>query len=884
MSKTPGILAALALASTAGAALPSLADTVAVHTQDFDALPASGSAELSTLPDGWSAVETGSNANTSLAADSGNANAGNTYSYGSPGSTDRALGLLASGSLVGRIEFRIVNGTGKSVDSVHVRFSAEQWRLGGSTTDSMAASIRINSTAAEAIPALTVRQDQGNSNLANPAANASAVRIEATIGLVLPAGDTLVLIWTDVNATGNDDAWGIDDFQLRFSHHGNGAAPPPTAPTLSIHQIQGAGTVSPFKDSSVTFEGIVTADFQASGKLKGFYVQSPDHLADSDSATSEGILVYVGTSPANVAAGDSIRVTGKVAEYYGLTEIINPMVTVLGSGKPLPSPSDMVLPLDSMREAERWEGMRVRLPQELVVTGNYTLGRYGEFYVSPRRVMAATQVAAPGAAAQAALRADSLARIVVGDASSGQNPATIPYPTGNLGASNSLRGGDKVSGLVGVLDWAFGLWTLQPTQAPGFVAANPRSPNPPAPSGKLRVASFNVLNYFTTLGTAAKCGPSRNLECRGASDSAEFRRQKAKIVSAILRLDADVVALMEIENHPTDSALVDLVAALDDSSAPGTWCRVVAAPLGTDAIKVALIHRAARAPLTDSVATLTRSVDPDFADTLNRVPLAASFRDPSSGKSFTVVVNHLKSKGSACAGDPDVGDGQGNCNQVRTRAARALAKWTRTRPTGSASGHLLILGDLNSYAKEDPIEALKDSGFVDLVVRDGGDSTYSYQFGNAFGTLDHALATASLAPFAKSVRWPINADEPVVLGYNREYKTAGQIDSLYAPDPFASSDHDPVLVDLDFEVAVGTVRAPRPRFLASIAAGGLAIDATPDYAGGAFRILSPDGGVVAQGPLDRAGRAFLPIDLPGTAILRVTAVGRAPISRMLASP
>ena len=880
------ILAALAMVSTVDAALPSLADTLASYNQDFNTLPTNGSADFSVLPGGWHVVETGTNANTSLTADSGSLNSGNTYSYGAFGSGERALGLLASGSVVGRIEFRILNLTGKSVDSVRVRFSAEQWRFGSGTTDSMPASVQTNSATAKAVPALTVRVDQGNANAANPAANAMAQTIEATIPVALPANDTLVLTWTDINAAGSDDGWAIDDFQLRFAHYGDGAAPPPPppSPTLSIHQIQGAGPVSPYRDSTVTFEGIVTADFQAASKLKGFYVQNPDQRMDGDAQTSEGILVYVNTTPVAVAVGDSVRVTGKVAEYFGLTEIVTPVVTVLASGRPLPSVTDIVLPLDSLNAAERWEGMRVRLPQELVVTGNYTLGRYGEFLVSPRRIMSATQVAAPGLAAQAALRADSLNRLVVNDASGLQNPLAVPYPTGNLSASNSLRGGDRVSGLVGVLDYSFNLWTLQPTQSPTFVASNARTANPPARTGKIRLASFNVLNYFTTLGTAVACGPSRNLECRGATDSVEFRRQKAKIVSAIHRLDADIVALMEIENHPTDSALLDLVKALDDSSAPGTWSRVAKAPLGSDAIKVALIHRSARAPLTDSVATLDRSFDPGFVDTLNRIPLAATFRDPASGKSFTVVVNHLKSKGSACAGDPDVGDGQGNCNQVRTRAARALAKWTRTRPTGTSSDHVVLLGDLNAYAKEDPLAALRDSGFVDLVVRDGGDSTYSYQFGSAFGTLDHALASRSLAPYAKARTWAINADEPVVLGYNREYKSAGQIDSFYAPDPYSSSDHDPVLVDLDFGTPVGVDRAPGSATLARIAAGRIDLDATPLFAGGSYRFLTPSGRILAEGSLDAQGRTSLRSDLRGTAIVLVSAAGRAPRSEFLVLP
>lgn len=885
MSPFLRILPVILLATTVRAALPSLADTVGPYTQDFNGLPSAGTADFSILPEGWTVLESGTGANTSLAADSGSSNSGNTYSYGSTGSTDRALGLLASGSVTGRIQFRIVNASGKVVDSVRVRFSAEQWRLGSGTTDSMAATIQAGSASATPVPALTIRIDQGNTNLANPTANANPTTIEATIATAIAAGDTLVLTWNDVNAAGNDDGWAIDDFQLRFAHFGTGAPPPPPPPqpSMAIHAIQGAGTSSPYLDSIVNFTGIATSAFQAATRLKGFHVQTPDGLQDADVRTSEGIFVYVGSQSVAVAMGDSVQVVGKVAEFSGLTEITSPTVTILASGKPLPATTSITLPLDSAAAAERWEGMRVQFPQSLVVTGNYTLARYGEMVVAPRRQMAPTQVAHPGIPAQAAMRADSLARLVVNDASNIQNPAAVPYPSGGLSASNTLRTGTIVDGLVGVLDYAFGLWTLQPTQAPSFTNANPRTSPPAAPTGHLRVASFNVLNYFTTLGTPTSCGPLRTLECRGATDSVEFRRQKAKILSAIRRLDADIVGLMEIENHPDDSALLDLVKGLNDSSAPGTWTHVSTGPLGGDAIKVALIYRPSRVQATDSVARLTRSIDPEFVDTLNRVPLARTFLHAGSGQRFTVVVNHLKSKGSACSGDPDAGDGQGNCNQVRARAARALARWTKSRPTGTTSPHVLLLGDFNAYAQEDPIAALQDSGFVNIGIRDEGDSSYSYQFGNAFGTLDHALATGGLAGFARAKHWAINADEPVALGYNREFKSAGQIDSFFQPDPYASSDHDPVLVDLDFST-VGVVRSasPAPRIVRNGA--WVTVLAAEDRAGSRFEIVSLSGRRLAAGVLDKSAEASIRLPSHGVAVLRMEATGSKSLAERIAIP
>ena len=196
--------------------------------------------------------------------------------------------------------------------------------------------------------------------------------------------------------------------------------------------------------------------------------------------------------------------------------------------------------------------------------------------------------------------------------------------------------------------------------------------------------------------------------------------------------------------------------------------------------------------------------DPRFDDTKNRPMLTQTFDTVPAGSEkserFTVSVNHLKSKGSDCnsAGDPDTGDGQGNCNDVRVVAAGLLADWLASDPTGTSEKDNLIIGDLNSYAMEDPISVLKEAGYTDLVRKFGGEEAYSYVFDGQWGYLDHALGTPSLLSQVTGVAdWHVNADEPSVLDYNTDFKSAGQIDDLYAPDEFRNSDHDPVIVGLD---------------------------------------------------------------------------------------
>jgi hypothetical protein len=185
------------------------------------------------------------------------------------------------------------------------------------------------------------------------------------------------------------------------------------------------------------------------------------------------------------------------------------------------------------------------------------------------------------------------------------------------------------------------------------------------------------------------------------------------------------------------------------------------------------------------------------------------FQENANGREVTLVVNHFKSKSSPCDGDPDVLDGQGNCNRTRIAAAQRLLEWLATDPTGTGNDRILILGDLNAYAKEDPIAVFEGEGYVNLVDRFLGSEAYSFVFDGQSGYLDHALANRTLAPFVTgTAEWHINADEPIALDYNTEFNQP----LLYRPDRFRSADHDPVIVGLDLQ-PLRTVRIDiRPLF------------------------------------------------------------------------
>jgi len=583
---------------------------------------------------------------------------------------------------------------------------------------------------------------------------------------------------------------------------------PSGAVEVKIHDVQGNGLTSPLVGSLVVVEGIVVGDFQdgfgENGDLNGFFVQEEDADADADPLTSEGIFVFDGSSPSvNVNNGDVVRVEGTVSEFFNMTQITSTVDAVIqSSGNPLPVAASLTLPVTSVDDFEAFEGMRVTFPQPLVIAEYFNFDRFGEIVLSSERRLTPTAEFEPGPDAIQAASDALLDRITLDDGRTNQNPDPAIHPNGaEFDLTNLFRGGDRVQNVTGVLNFAFSLYRVQPTQGADYSNDNPRPVAADAVGGTLRVASLNVLNYFTTIddGFNDICGPLMNLECRGADNAEEFTRQRDKLFAALAEIDADVVGLIEIENDPADAALSDFVAGLNAVVGDDTYDYVPTGPIGTDAIRVALIYKVASVSPVGAHAILDSSVDGRFIDDKNRPVLAQSFFDNTAGGTVTIAVNHFKSKGSACndVSDPDTGDGSGNCNLTRTAAAEALVDWLATDPTGSGVDNFLVIGDLNSYDKEDPIDALVSGGYVDLISSFLGEDAYSYVFDGQIGYLDYALANTTLNDRVTGVSiWHINADEPDLIDYDTSFKAAAQ-DAIYAPDAYRSSDHDPVIVGLD---------------------------------------------------------------------------------------
>lgn len=551
---------------------------------------------------------------------------------------------------------------------------------------------------------------------------------------------------------------------------------------IAIGKIQGAGARSPLAGQEVVVEGVV---YTAYGNgLGGWFLQD---AGDGDAATSDALFVADGATP---TAGQRVRVRGTVVELdagNGTRTALQPtLVTPLGKGK-VRAVAIATPPVDW----ERYENMRVRIAAPLTVAGTHRADKYGELMVNfGERLRTPSDAVAPGDAVRALAAENARRMLRLDDGSDAEQPASIWY----LPKTGLPRTGTRLSRVEGVVDQRGGGYRLQLAAKPAFK----RTPPPVAPKvgGDLRIASFNLENFFNGDGQGGGFPTPR-----GARNQAEQQTQLARLVGTIQALDPDIAALMEVENDGfgPESAIATLVNALnggfDANSAVGSvinmlnagggdWRAIVTdADQGGDQIRVGLIYRASRVAPVGTAATLTD----DLFGSRNRPPLAQTFR-AGSGPAFTVVANHFKSKGcgSASGADADQKDGQSCWNATRAESARRLAAWLRTDPTGSGSDLAMIVGDLNAYSMEDPVRALADAGWRDAFAGQHGPAPYSYVYDGLTGRLDHALLSPALAArLVGAAEWHSNADEPDSRGYQTRPGDRA---------PWRSSDHDPLVV------------------------------------------------------------------------------------------
>ncbi|MDI9238151.1 ExeM/NucH family extracellular endonuclease [Lysobacter sp. LF1] len=537
-----------------------------------------------------------------------------------------------------------------------------------------------------------------------------------------------------------------------------------------IGEVQGHDAQSSRIGQTVTVEGVITAL-----TADGWYVQD---RGDGDDATSDALFVH---GPATAAVGDRVRVSGIVAELDAgkgstRTALEQTQTVRLGTGAVTPTPITA-----APDDWERLEGMRVRIdtPLSLADTGDFE--RHARVMASlDGRLWQPSERAEPGSDAAAAIVAHNARNMLWLEAGGDAEH----WPDGLAHA----RSGSRIDGAIGIIDQAAkGEYRLSLTAQP-TLQPEPR-PQPPQVPGDVRIAALNLENLFNGDGQG---GGFPTL--RGARTPDELARQLAKHVATIRGLDADVVALMELENdgYGPESSLAALVDALNAGGGHWRFVRVAAGP-GDNAIRVGLIYRDDRVRTQGKPALLEGGPFGEHS----RVPLAQAFVPMKGGRvdgsPFVIVANHLKSKGctEAQGADRDQHDGAGCWNATRVASAQKLDAWLATDPTGQGRERVLIVGDLNAYAREAPVRALVDAGWRDAFDVVGAQAPYSYVYDGRIGRLDHALLSPGFAARLRgAVEWHGNADEPESSGY----RVGGE-------GPWRSSDHDPLLLGFDLRRA-----------------------------------------------------------------------------------
>lgn len=553
----------------------------------------------------------------------------------------------------------------------------------------------------------------------------------------------------------------------------------PALDLTSIPMVQGTAERSPFTSDEVVVEGVVTAAFLGPGQLGGVFLQDPD--GDGNPATSDAVFVKLRAADLRAAGepspGDVMRVSGTVLERNAMTTLDRlTLVQRCGSAE-LPQATPFVLPLRGDDAWERLEGMLVRPASTVSITEVYELGRYGRLSLAAAPLTVPSQLPAGTSPATAAERVWHQVALDDGSAEENRDPPAYLH-----GDGLPPRVGDLLTNVEAVVvSEGLGAFRLDPVRRPTLVRANPRPHTPPpvgvepgAPDG-WRVAGLNAFNLFTSI-------PGR-----GARSPAEIERQRDKLISTLVGLNADIVGLMEVENDggaTVAALLADLNARLGEEryaavDYPG-------GALGTDAIAQALIYRRDRVTPVE-VTTDERGIH-------DRPPLAATFQDLVSGETISVIVVHFKSKGS-CPPAGDVDTGYGCWNLRRSAQMSATLQFAERIVNTSHDPDVLIVGDLNAYGAEPPLRIARLAGWHDLGARLPSEERYSYVYFGERGTLDYALASPALAAQVSGVAyWHVNADEAPLLNYFTTYNPP----SAYRPDAFRSSDHDPVLVGVGF--------------------------------------------------------------------------------------
>lgn len=621
----------------------------------------------------------------------------------------------------------------------------------------------------------------------NTATTAGADYVAASGTLTFAAGETVKTVSVAIN--GDTTVEASETLRLNLSNptnatiatgQGTGTIANDDFTLVAIHDIQGAGLVSPLAGQAVTTSGIVTAV-----DSNGFYLQAPDAEADADLMTSEAIFVFTSSVP-SVAVGDAVRVTGQVAEFtpggaatgnLSTTELVSiTALTKLSSGNPLPAATVMgaggrLVPTESIAEGiafyESMEAMRVTVPDPLVVAGT---SDNGEIWTVADRGVNATNLSDRGTLVSKGSFGEGLAVTNAG-AGSDYNPERIQIdadPQITPGGTPIVNPGAVLASVTGVLGYNFGNYEVIPTSAISVATTSTLLTETTALSAsadRMTIAQYNVLNL-------------------DPGDSAARFQLIAQQITVNLQAP-DIIALQEIQdnsgpaNNGVVSASVTLQMLVDAIAAQGgptySWIDnpfVVNNAVGGEPggnIRVAYLYNDARVDLVAGSVQTTPDAATAFAN--SRVPLVATFA--FSGDQFTLVNNHFSSKGGST---PLFGATQPSLNgsaDARLVQAQNVADYVSSL---GADANVVVLGDLNEFTNEESLAPLVAAGLSPMSLSLDPLERYSYMFEGNAQELDQTYVSRNLLARA----------EFDIVHANAEFATSGA----------RASDHDPSVLAL----------------------------------------------------------------------------------------
>ncbi|MGI8779844.1 MAG: endonuclease/exonuclease/phosphatase family protein [Solirubrobacteraceae bacterium] len=552
----------------------------------------------------------------------------------------------------------------------------------------------------------------------------------------------------------------------------------PQEPTVTrIHDIQGPGAASPKAGQTVTIEGVVTgiddeigANFTTTFPADaGIFVQEEPADADADPATSEGIFVGFVRNRGDYPPGTVVRLNGRVRENFGETRIeetVGQEPVALGTA-PVPAPVVIDPAAAAAQDPgarayyETLEGVNVRLAVGTATSGGRN--KFGETYLTP---------GVNQGPEDRVFRTDVQPDLIAADSDAGAGDPDKPLKDTDSDTELAVDLFDVVRDLTGPVGFSFGNYKIINQVVPAIEDGPTPYPYtvPTATSDQLRIASFNLENFFP-VGGDLDGGPV-TLE--------EYAEKRGRLVDAIGRLldRPDVVAVQEVH---------DLAVLTDLATRLGGYTAYLQEGNDSRGIDVGFLVRdtvrAGNVRQLGKDATAPPGLDCSDVDggLFDRPPLAIDV--DHRGAAFTLFSNHFSSKSA-----PD------GC-----RAAQAAFVRDRVAELEAAGGEAIVAGDLNAFEDESALTTLEgpETSLDNLWDVPPAPERYSFQFGGRLQTLDHVLVTDGLAARVDDFRY---------AHFDNDYHLRrGVLDGHHV------SDHDPPVLTL--ELVAPPVQKLRPLVL-----------------------------------------------------------------------